>query len=183
MSKKKKKITIMEDYAIMDISTKKYPNKCCLIDLEDIDKVSKINWSPNNNGYAHGGSYKKFLLHRYIMDAKIGQILDHINGDILDNRKVNLRFVTRQQNNWNNKKEKITITSKTGTKYVGVSLSPIALKCKLKKPYVAKMTINKRTINLGYYETQEEASQIYLKKAIEVKGEYMREIPSMVVQK
>jgi hypothetical protein len=180
---KKKKITLMGNYAIMDVSTKKYSNKCCLIDLEDIEKVSKINWSPNNNGYAHGGSYKRFLLHRYIMNAQKGQIIDHINGDIMDNRKANLRFVTHQQNHWNNKKEKTTITSKTGTKYVGVQLSPIALKCKLKKPYVARMTINKRTIYLGYFRTQEEASQVYLKKAIEVKGEYIREVPSMMVSK
>jgi hypothetical protein len=171
---KKKPITIKENYAIVDISTKKFPNTHCIIDLEDIEKIKNINWSPNINGYAHGGSYKKFLMHRFILNAKKGQIIDHINGNILDNRKVNLRLVTHQQNLWNNTKNKSIVTSRTGTKYVGVSLSPVALRYKLKRPYVARMTVDNKTVNLGYYETPEQASNAYQQKAKEIKGQYIR---------
>jgi len=42
-------------------------------------------------------------LARFITDAKKGQIVDHKNRDPLDNRRCNLRFVTRRQNNLNRK--------------------------------------------------------------------------------
>jgi hypothetical protein len=41
------------------------------------------------------------LLHRYIMNAPDGVMVDHINGDIQDNRKANLRLVTAKENTWN----------------------------------------------------------------------------------
>lgn len=170
----KKSIKIMDDYAIIDISTNKYPDQHCLIDLEDVDKISKISWCYIDGKRAYGGSYKQHLMHRYIIGAKKGDIVDHINGNSLDNRKINLRFVTHQQNMWNNNKQKKIVKSKTGTKYVGVSISPISFKCNIKKPYVARMTINKKTVNLGYFETAEKAHEEYLKKAIEIKGEYFR---------
>jgi hypothetical protein len=42
-------------------------------------------------------------LARFVMDAKKGQIVDHRNRDPLDNRRCNLRFVTKRQNNLNKK--------------------------------------------------------------------------------
>lgn len=40
-------------------------------------------------------------LHRLIAGAKKGQVVDHINGDGLDNRSCNLRIATIQQNRAN----------------------------------------------------------------------------------
>jgi hypothetical protein len=42
-------------------------------------------------------------LARFVMDAKPGQIVDHRNRNPLDNRRCNLRFVNRRQNNLNKK--------------------------------------------------------------------------------
>ena len=54
-------------------------------------------------------------LSRFVMNAKNGQIVDHINRNRLDNRRENLRFVTRRQNNLN----KICM-NKTG--FIGVNI-------------------------------------------------------------
>jgi hypothetical protein len=61
-----------------------------------------------------GTKPRKYIqLSRFVMDAKEGQIVDHIYGDPLDNRKINLRIVTPRQNGLNRK-------LKTKTGFVGV---------------------------------------------------------------
>lgn len=71
----------------------------CLIDDVDYPKIKAFKWS-FQKGYAkasfEGGSV---AMHRLIMDAKKGQIVDHKNGNGLDNRRsTNLRFVTAAGN-------------------------------------------------------------------------------------
>jgi len=84
-----------------------------LVDKDDYEKVNKFKWHLTL-GYANG---KNGGLHRFIMNAKKDDpLIDHINGNRLDNRKVNLRFSTRSQNSQNKpKKEGCT------SKYIGVS--------------------------------------------------------------
>jgi hypothetical protein len=59
---------------------------------------------------------KYILLSRFVMNAKQGEIVDHINGDPLDNRRCNLRIVTPRQNSLNRK-------SKTSTGFIGVTIN------------------------------------------------------------
>jgi hypothetical protein len=61
-------------------------------------------------GYSRG-SKSSVLMHRFILDAEKGTLIDHLNGDKLDNRKINLRYVTRSQNS-QNVKSRIGKTSK-----------------------------------------------------------------------
>jgi hypothetical protein len=61
-----------------------------IIDEEDYDKVCIYKWRLSN-GYAIGGP-KTIKLHRFIMNAENGLMIDHINGNKLDNRKSNLRY-------------------------------------------------------------------------------------------
>jgi hypothetical protein len=65
------------------------------------------------------GVRQSFNLHRLIMDPPKGMMVDHINGDGLDNRKCNLRICTAAQNAANRRMHR---KSKTG--YVGVGQSP-----------------------------------------------------------
>lgn len=85
-----------------------------LIDDADWDLVQGYNWYvaalKRKYPYFHiranyriEGEVVHVLMHRLIMDAKQGQIVDHINSDSADNRRENLRFVTRGQNMQNSK--------------------------------------------------------------------------------
>ena len=84
------------------------------VDPDDFEKYSKIRWNISR-GYATRSS-RDGLLHRLIISAKDGEIVDHINGDKLDNRKSNLRIATRTQNAQNKPKKKGTTSE-----YIGVS--------------------------------------------------------------
>jgi len=80
------------------------PGRYALVDDDDAERVARVDWYPvhGNTVYAKTGSSRiganQKLMHRLIMRAPVGSIIDHINGDGLDNRKQNLRFVTASEN-------------------------------------------------------------------------------------
>lgn len=79
-----------------------------IFDECDRDLVTNHKWYPrykkSGNVYMSRtiwvgkNKYKSFILHREIMGAQKGQIVDHKNGNTLDNRRSNLRFCTVSQN-------------------------------------------------------------------------------------
>lgn len=98
-------------------------------------------------------------MHRVILQAQSGQEVDHINGDKLDNRRSNLRFVTRSQN-LQNRTWKLKGVSKKSGKTRGL------------KRYTARITVDKKTKWLGDYFTPEEAEKAYMKASEQLFGEY-----------
>lgn len=150
------------DYALLDVSTKKYPNTFSKIDLDDVDKVlnnsknhkGRQKWMVYDSSYGRWGKYvtgtdRKLRLHRYIMDLEDRDlIVDHINGDTLDNRKVNLKIITRAENNKNMRKH---INNTSG--YTGVT--------KVGELWNATIGLDNKKINIGNYDTKEEANIAY----------------------
>lgn len=78
--------------------------------------------------------------------------IDHINGDKLDNRWVNLRECTKAQNAQNRAK---LCTRRAWSKHMGVSYS------KKRSNWFASIDVNKKRIYLGSFETEEEAAKAY----------------------
>lgn len=89
---------------------------------------------------------KKVLLHRVIIGARNGQLVDHINQNKLDNRLSNLRIANKSINAFNSK---IRTDNTTGIR--GVSFN------KEKRKYEAYITKNGVSKKLGYYKTLEMA--------------------------
>ena len=132
-----------------------YPvgNIACLIDTKDLPLVSEHTWwlkYHRNSCYAVTDiSKKRIYMHRLIIGAKKGQIVDHIDGNGMNNRRLNLRLCTNSQNIQNQRNRKLN------GKYRGVSWS------KERKLWHAKITVNYKTINLGRFETAEAAARAY----------------------
>lgn len=74
--------------------------------VDEPELLANGGWYINNIGYVARdrqvkGVRKRELLHRVIMRAKSSQIVDHINGNKLDNRRINLRFCSKAENAFN----------------------------------------------------------------------------------
>lgn len=128
-----------------------------IIDKEDMQKVIARKWhivGPekvylacyDKELYGKTKKNRKIRLHRFIIKAKKGQIIDHINGNAFDNRKCNLRICTKLQNNGNAKKSKLNSTGYKGVsrdKKTGKYRSAVRLDGKVvthggfKSPYMA----------------------------------------------
>jgi D-serine dehydratase len=159
----------------MDISS-------ILVDDEDLSLLRAYNWKVKH--YHRGKGYKnfyvrallntegkivEFLLHRLIMKAEKGEIVDHINGNTLDNRKQNLRLVNATNNSYN---KKVPCTNTTG--YKGV----VRRNCK-RNPFCAFIQEKKKQIYLGYFATAKEAAEAYDAASLKYHGEFGRTNKSM----
>ncbi len=105
-------IEFVSNYAIMwTVDNDRNRRVGYKIDTEDLPKLLSYRWSVGTDGYAKS---RKIKLHRLLLNAQLGQIVDHINGDVTDNRKINLRFVSRGLNARNTSKTK----AKSGYKHI-----------------------------------------------------------------
>lgn len=87
-----------------------------LIDSDDYERVIKHWWQLNKNGYPQSNAG---VLHRFVMNAEPGVIIDHINNNKLNATKQNLRIATASLNAQNRTKSKGVYTSD----YLGVSFN------------------------------------------------------------
>ena len=141
-----------------------------IVDSDDYIKFGQVKWYYGCGGYAirnrnkeGADSYNRVtvLLHREIMNAEQGSMIDHINGDTLDNRKENLRFCTSSQNNINQKLRK---DNKSGFK--GVIWNKEA------KKWRAEVGCKGKSVFVGDFMNLQEAARAYDKAAIELFGEF-----------
>ena len=140
-------------------------NKEALVDDEDFDLLSKLNWCVASNGYVVKRIKGKIVcLHRYIMNPKNKEWIDHINHDKLDNRRENLRICTASQNSGNSIKTK----SNTSSIYKGVCWD------KQMKLWRCLITINYKLIFIGLFKEEFHAAMAYDIWAKELFGEFAK---------
>lgn len=130
--------------------------KVALIDDEDLEIISFTKWKFDR--YARANVWNKELkkyeqksMHRVVMHAPKGFDVDHINGDKLDNRKINLRICTRSENLHNFTKKARTPTGLRG-----------AYKCPNSKRWFSAISIKGKVHRLGRFNTPEEAHSAYI---------------------
>jgi hypothetical protein len=136
--------------------------KFAIVDDDVFGRINCHNWcleKVKGKEYAQRkiGRVKTVKMHREIMCVLPGLEIDHINGDGLDNRKVNLRVCTHAENARNRGPNK-----KSQSRYKGVHF--------FKGKWVALITYKKQRFYLGRFRTEEEAAESYKKKAEELYG-------------
>jgi hypothetical protein len=119
--------------------------KVAIVDDDTYQKYGHLSWHLSNWGYpmrrigVNGERNHTVLLHRLVMSAKKGQIVDHLNGNKLDARRSNLRFCTVSENNRNRVGVRGITFDKSRDKWIAV--------------YHKKF--------VGRYKTAQEASRAY----------------------
>lgn len=145
-------------------------DKFAIVDVEDYDmlmqwkwmaKFDGYNWYARRNQYGFGnGKSKTILMHRLILgitDATI--MVDHKDGNGLNNSRSNIRICTPQQNTFNRRKQ-----TNTTSKFYGVYLD--------RGYWNAGIKHNGKRKNLGNYPTEEDAAKAYDAEAKKLFGEF-----------
>jgi hypothetical protein len=139
------------------------------IDKEDLWRLEKYNYHRQNGRidnliyFYRNTNKKRYYLHRDIIDCPDGLQVDHINLDTLDNRKCNLRICTDSQNKMN---RKVQSNNKYGLKGVYYH--------KRHKKYYAQIRLNKKKIDIGFFDTKEGAYKAYCEAAKKYHGSFSR---------
>lgn len=122
----------------------------------------KVVGTRNKSGYLVVGIDRvTYYLHRlawFYTHKECPKFIDHINMDKSDNRLCNLRPATKAQNAIN------SIWNKAASGFRGVYY----------QGNTSKWRVKIGDVNVGYFDTKEEAYAAYCKKAKEIYGEYAR---------
>lgn len=142
-----------------------------LVSEEDADRVLALKWhvrpvrsrlgkfiAVNGRGGAKPTRHGCRYLHRFILNAPADRLVDHINGDTLDNRRENLRLCTPSQNCINR-------PSIGGHGFRGVYL-------RRSGTWGAKIQVEGEITHLGQFATVEAAARAYDAAALQMHGEF-----------
>lgn len=136
-----------------------------VVDAGDVDAVSRFKWSVNVGSRGHryavaldGGV--RVWMHRLLTSAPDGMVVDHIDGDGLNNRRENMRVCTQAQNAMN----RTSIRHPAGRK--GLRYDPQS------GHWAARVAISGKRPWLGTFETEAEARDAYNEAAQRLHGEF-----------
>jgi hypothetical protein len=143
-----------------------------ILDQKDYYRLSKFKWYIKGSfgkfyaarNYKYDSRQTKTVsMHREIMSAPAGLLVDHKNRDGLDNRRANLRLATYSQNNCNKLKRE-----NTSSQFAGVCFN------KRGKRWGASIGNKGERIFLGYFDSEIDAAKAYDIAAKKYHGEFAR---------
>lgn len=147
--------------------------KVAIIDDIDYQRVKSVKWyarqNRTGNWYAArkigiNGMRKDLHMHHFILGITNSEtiLIDHINGNGLDNQRHNLRLVTHSQNTIHSRKRRGNYTSR----YKGVCWD------KESKKWNAQIYCKGIAYRLGKFKNEKDAAVAYNQKARELFGHY-----------
>ena len=154
------------------INSPKYGLKYFFIDGEDFIKVKKYTWwlnySKHTDSFYIDSEYKdnkkrvKIKLHRYLVNCPKGMVVDHIDGNTLNNCRSNLRICKFSENARNRR------DTPSSSIYKGVFL------IKRDNVYTAAIRYKNNLIYLGRFKNEINAAKAYNEAALKYFGEFAR---------
>jgi len=141
--------------AVLDqcpVGARMVPLKCgkyALVDADIYGEIACHRWYAGSGSVRRADPARKgglIHMHRVIIGAKRGQIVDHIDGDFLNNRRCNLRFATARENARN---QRTRVDNACG--FRGLRRE--------RGGYRVRITSAGRTWTVGTYPTFEEAKE------------------------
>lgn len=156
--------------------SKKIPltqGKFAIVDDKNYDYLSQFSWyavclNPKRDTWyakccmrTKSGQERWVLLHRFIMQPKKGEQIDHVNHNGLDCREINMRTCNQSQNNANARPH-----LDSSSQYKGVSW------CKRDRTWCVKVTKNHKSMRISTFHNEHEAAKAYNQIATELYGEF-----------
>lgn len=149
-----------------------------IVDADDYEELSKHKWYPMKSPKAiyagravrKNGRPSTILMHRQVNHTPEGMLTDHINGNGLDNRKINLRSCSLQENNRARRKSKKKHYS---SQYKGVHWDSSTKAAKYRK-WKATFSLPgmKNRHRIGAFRSEIEAAAAYDIYAIKYHGDF-----------
>ena len=136
------------------------------VDKEFWDRLHHLTWYLNSDGYVvatiyiGNGKQRSIRLSREIIGATVGILVDHKNGDRLDNRSCNLRVATPSQNMMNKKMQCNNLSGFKGVSH------------KSRNSWQSSIKVDGVDIYLGSFSSPEDAHKAYRDAAIKAFGEF-----------
>ena len=134
-----------------------------IIDIEDYELCKNYKWYLDSAGYARTSiKNQKIRLHRFLLNPKENELVDHINRNRLDYRRNNMRIVTREENSINR-----SLQSNNKSNVSGVYFA---------KGYWISSLKREKDILTKYFTKKEDAINQRLLWEIEYFGDYAPQI-------
>jgi len=164
-----RKISRRQKVPLSDVGGAKYipltQGKFAIIDADDYERLARYKWychRSRNKFYAYRNKNRKAIsMHREVLRAPKDLLIDHVDGNSLNNRKNNLRLCTYAQNAHNRQPK-----SASRSKYKGLSWH------RRNKKWEVSIIKSARKIFVGSFDNETEAAVAYDRKAEQLFGEF-----------
>ena len=140
-----------------------------MIDEADAPLLDASGWTINSGGYvvrqvSHMGTNHIALLHRIVICAPAHSLVDHIDGDPLNNQRSNLRLASHAENMRNSKTHK---NNRAGLKGVYMDHPPHGT-------WTAQVRCDGVIYRQHGFPSKEAAHEWYVRRAKELHQEFSR---------